>query len=1279
MAEQLLPQGLQLPKKQLRMLQSAPEFRAALDSAVIPEPVPFVDTTGTEQVTTAFESQQEAQLTKQVGVHEQSTVDEWIDAASLTGTAHVVRAGFNWFERTEDDDPNFRLSADEVTQILNDYNITGTDNVLKNIHKARSMEHVQQIARDAATADEVNYRLQNAGVKSFLVHALDPIENTLMLGAAAVTGGYGGGAVAVARFAKAAGASINASRRVGQFTHGTAQGAASLGALSIHEAAGTEVTLTDYILSVGLGTAIGGYTMPTRRIDEALGYVKVAPTGRVEIVPPKQADEAAEASKTAETAPLREASAAKTADAPSSWSMPELIRKTRAAVQDTAAALVAPLKRLEAGMQGLSKAGLKRRVQDLTETNLATTIREVLTAATTETAINKSVKARLAELEQQAVADGLSVPEYINNVIDNLKQGLDISPESSATLNAILGTTGDDLGAILRASDEVGNFKMAQQADEITSTPTVQTTAEAPLADTQAASNAAPASTAPDVRTRGSEVDALVAETPNTIFNAPVRALKAVSRNVREFLSEYEKLTAGREALRNFLSHVIDDPLSRYPGRRTAAAQLRVNQNLANTERLEYETAISDYTLKSLGMSWKRSMFGYSTEYLERKLLIEREMTEVMAQRDMLKQKGFTDAQIESSMAGVSDDILSLVHNIEKQYAKSAERAKLQGLNGFENELSSAGYWHRKWTYPAMKGLDDVHGKGTATGLISRAIQQAQPDMPLIEANAIAKAVYDRAAEYSTGARSDYMGQLGKVESENIIELLKAGGTDEVIIESVRRRLLQQVEEAGTTTFAKARIPMDMTYKLTLPDGTETSLLDLVDTNLSGNLEAYQSSMAGRSALASVGIGGGVHGVTTFVSHYRTMIDSHGIPKQQADIMTNQLNSLMADFTGIKPDSDRLHPMFSSLKDLAAATLLSGSGLWQVGETGLILSRKGGYNSLKYMVKNFPGIKGLLAAVGNSSKLHDEFEFVTGMSFQNDVRMQPFTRQLEIQMGEMTPFQKYTSSAREFSSTLNGMRWVHGMQARMLTNLNMHDLWKAGMGDARALKDAKLNGASDELLEAVQRVSITKGDALKGAGLEGLTHAELQEYMQVMARMQDSALLHMRTGWGSGYARSATGQILGQFTSYVAMSHNRVLRGTYHNEGALGVAAVLAYSLPFTAMASYIQEARKGNVLDLDNDEDLQELLISAFKYAPMAGYLGDITSVVSGNYSTRGVASLGVYSMPGNVYSAIGDMATGDPSSAAAGVLKAGSAMSILGAIPGTRALVEALEGSYD
>lgn len=1277
MAEQLLPQGLQLPKKQLRMLQSAPEFRAALDSAVIPEPVPFIDTTGTEQITTAFESQQEAQLTKQVGVHEQSTVDEWMDAASLTGTAHVVRAGFNWFDRTEDDDPNFRLSADEVTQILNDYNITGTDNVLKNIHAARSMEHVQQIAQDAARADEVNYRLQNAGVKSFLVHALDPIENAMMFGAAAATGGYGGGAVAVARFAKAAGASINASRRVGQFTHGAAQGAATFGALSIHEAAGMEVTLTDYILSAGLGLAIGSYTMPTRGIDEALGYVKVAPTGRVEIVPPKQADEAAEA---AETTPLREAPTAKTADAPSSWSVPELIRKTRAAVQDTAAALVAPLKRLEAGMQGLSKAGLKRRVQDLTETNLATTIREVLTAATTETAINKSVKARLAELEQQAVADGLSVPEYINNVIDNLKQGLDISPESAVTLNAILGTTGDDLGAILRASDEVGNFKMAQQADEITPTPTVQTTAEAPLADTQAASNAASnAAPAPNVRTRGFEVGEPVAETPNTIFNAPARALKAASRNVREFLSEYEKLTAGREALRNFLSHVIDDPLSRYQGRQTAAAQLRINQNLANAERLEYETAISDYTLKSLGMSWKRSMFGYSTVYLERKLLIEREMTEVMAQRDMLKQKGYTDAQIEASMTGVSDDILGLVHNIEKQYAKSAERAQLQGLNGFENELSSAGYWHRKWTYSAMKGLDDVHGKGTATGLISRAIQKAQPDMPLIEANAIAKAVYDRAAEYSTGARSDYMGQLGKVESENIIELLKAGGTDEAIIESVRRRLLQQVEEAGTTSFAKARIPMDMTHKLTLPDGTETSLLDLVDTNLSGNLEAYQSSMAGRSALASVGIGGGVHGVTTFVNHYRTMIDSHGIPKQQADIMTNQLNSLMADFTGIKPDSDRLHPMFSSLKDLAAATLLSGSGLWQVGETGLILSRKGGYNSLKYMVKNFPGIKGLLAEVGNSSKLHDEFQFVTGMSFQNDVRMQAFTRQLEIQMGEMTPFQKYTSSAREFSSTLNGMRWVHGMQARMLTNLNMHDLWKAGAGDARALKDAKLNGASEELLAAVQRVSITKGGALKGAGLEGLTHAELQEYMKVMTRMQDSALLHMRTGWGSGYARSATGQILGQFTTYVAMSHNRVLRGTYHNEGALGVAAVLAYSLPFTAMASYIQEARKGNVLDLDNEKDLQELLISAFKYAPMAGYLGDITSVVSGNYSTRGVASFGVYSMPGNVYSAIGDMATGDPSSAAAGVLKAGSAMSILGAIPGTRALVEALEGSYE
>lgn len=1268
--------------KQSRFLQSQPKFEEYLNSPtgspVLPATDAYQDTTGTPTAEAA--DQRAKQLEQQVALHEQGSLEEWMLASQTIGTAAVIRTGLNWMERTEPDDPNFKLSAEELTQVLDEYDITGTDNVIENLHEARSMQHVQQIARDVKEIDEINSKLQNAGVKSFLVHALDPIENAAMFGAAAITGGAGGLSVAAARAAKAAGASSAAARNTARGVHGGGQAVAVAGALGLHSAAGVDVTLTDYILGAGLGIAIGGLTMPRKAVDDALGHVEVTPSGAVRIHQPveapsaKTAKAAAEAPATPKVTPATARTAVQSiVEAPNpAWSAPEIIRRLRTGAEGATALAKDSLKRLEAGLQKLSSKGVKVRAGDLEQVGIQQIITraveaaaETVQAGTATKALQKQVKA----LEEQAEAAGKTLPEYVQDAVHGTA-----SPEGAEALNRFLGTNANDIPWV---------HSVVQNATVPKELPAVK--AEAPTGKAPEAAAAEPAAPAEGVNffPSSSTTDAIDLTPTGRLEptgNILVRAGKYVSKGVKEFLGEYDKLTGGKEVLRNFLQQVLDDPLNRFKGAHTASTQLRINQNMANTEHLEYTNIVNEYVLKATGQTWADSRFGYSTEFLDTKLKVERSMSEILAERDRLKGLKYSTEDIEAQMLNVDAEVLDLVHTFEKQVGKTSGRARQQNLMGFEEPMNSVGYWSRKWTYSAIKGVDDRYGAGTAANLIVEATRRANPEMSALELRAVTKATIDRAKEFATGSRSDYMGQLGRVESEHILDILKLDSSvDPALVESVARRLKQATDEQGIVSFAKDRIDMDMTTRMELPDGTSVSLLDLIDTNLSSNLKAYQTSMAGRSALASVGIGGGVHGADTFIQHYRDLVDSTGIPEQQANIMQNQLRSAMSDFTGVKPDTDILHPAISSAKDMAAATLLAGSGLWQVVETGMIMSKKGAYTSMKYMLKNAPVLRGLFKELGNSSSLHKEFEFVTGMSYQNDVRMQPFIRQQEINLGSMAQYQKYTHSAREFSSTINGLRWVHGMQTRMLTNLNMLDIYKASTGDARALEQARRYGADSELLDAVKRVSVTKGGALKGAGLEGLSDAEMQKYLRVMTNMQDTALLFNRTGWGSGYARSALGQILGQFTSYVSMAHNVILRGTYHQDGAMGVASVLAHSLPFSAIAGFLQEARKGNVLDLGDDDDLMELMQIAFRYAPAAGYLGDITSVVSGSYNTRGAAALQLLETPGNVTSAFGDMAKGDPSQAAVGLIKAGSSLSVLGAFPGMRLLQDSLENNDD
>lgn len=1286
--------------QQLRFMQGSEELPVvaiAASSEKGPERA-FEDDEQVLDIREEYYKFQEERLAKEAARRQQGTLEEWGAALQTTGTAGLVRAGFNWMERG-DADPNFKLTSDELNELARSYELQLDDHTTKRLASASSMEHAHQMARDMQEVQLIQWKLDNAGVKSFLAQVLDPVDNALMFGAAAITGGPGGAAVGAYRAAKLAGASTRSATWTARTVHGGGQAAAAVGGLQAFEATGMETTMADYILSLGLGTVVGVLTMPRRHLDEAFGSVNVRPDGTVEIKPGK-ADAIEVPAEAGRRTDVRTGTAGTTAvtEAPRSykrvrvaaeetWSAPELVRRVRKEVQEVAPALEAPLRRLESGMQALSKAGVKLRASDLTtpsvHSSVAKALQVVSQLATGKQARNlpKAFRQPLQELQEHAAAVNQTVEELVEETLLRFRNGEEVAVEIKEALAKVTGTEVDDLAEVLKHQAADGSFRFPEAE-----APAVAA-AKAPGTKQADAAELLDASTDPSVEAPVSPVEAaLEAAGPvqeggaKTLANAPLRAAAATNKALREFLSDYEKLTGGYEAVRNFMARIVDDPLGRFTHVRNASSQLRLNQNMANRELAVWDDALRDVTLKEMGTTWAQTGWGYSTKYLRKRGDIERRVLEAQAERNWHKLQGKTDAEVDAITASMPEDIKRLVKIMENEvHAKSADRARQQGLDGFEGDMSPVGYFTRIWEYGSMLRVDRQFGDGTSRALIEEAIRRGMPDAPALEIKAIAKAVYDRAKANSTGARSDYMGQLGKVETENILDLLKMTDTDESIIEAVSRRLEQSVDEKGAIKYSKERIPMDMRTSMTMPDGTEVKLLDLLNNNLSGNMEMYQRSMAGRSALASIGVGGGVHGVDTLRTHYRNLLDRVGVPQHQAEQMQRQFDSILGDFTGVKPDADTLNPAVAGLKDLSAATLLSGAGLWQVGETGLITARKGGFNSMRYMLKNFPGIKQALSAIGHNNKLYEELEFVTGLNFELDTRMRPFLRQFEIDLGQSTNWRKYTHSARELSSTLNGMRWVHGMQARMLTNLNILDMWKAANGNKRALHEALSNGATPELLEAVRRVSVVKNGALKGAGLEGLTHAELQDYMHVLTRMQDSALLQHRAGWGSSFQRSAVGQLLGQFTSYVSMAHNRVLRGTYHDKGAVGVAAVLAYSLPWTLMATYLQEARKGNVLDLDNDDDLTELVLGGLKYAPVAGWSAEIVSVVSGNYSTQGVAAMNILQMPGQVHRAFGAFADGDAATAAAGGLKAAAALTVLGAFPGTRALSAALEGDYD
>jgi hypothetical protein len=240
-------------------------------------------------------------------------------------------------------------------------------------------------------------------------------------------------------------------------------------------------------------------------------------------------------------------------------------------------------------------------------------------------------------------------------------------------------------------------------------------------------------------------------------------------------------------------------------------------------------------------------------------------------------------------------------------------------------------------------------------------------------------------------------------------------------------------------------------------------------------------------------------------------------------------------------------------------------------------------------------------------------------------------------------------------------------------------LYKASVGDTKALKlisEAGDNLTPDMLKQIKAAATVTDGK-LTSLNLERLPHRTLDAVMQQMTRLQDSLLLHHRPGWGASYRHSAVGQILGQFTSYVSMAHNVIMRRTWEHEGALGIAKVLAYQYPVMLMTSYLNEARKGNILDLDNEDDIKKLAKTALGYSAVVGMYGDLFGTITGSGS-RSVAAAGPTEAPGKVWAALGHVANGDFGTAAGETLGALRATSLLGAVAGSQLLEKALKEQH-
>jgi len=750
---------------------------------------------------------------------------------------------------------------------------------------------------------------------------------------------------------------------------------------------------------------------------------------------------------------------------------------------------------------------------------------------------------------------------------------------------------------------------------------------------------------------------------------------------INEFISEYDRLAmwerTGGETRAEMMAKLADDPVRReqYMNNDNATSYLRAYANEMDGLNKTYQDALEDVLKKEQGFGWFSRKVDLRGDYTQARDGVEAQVAEEIIRRDVYWNK-FGRAMPTQEQTSIT----RLADQYENMMNRMGEIARDAGVRGFEDFAPRQGYFHRSWNAAAVTAGDPR----VVRSLIAQSALRGIDGLDEETADLIARSIYDRATAKLRNEGIDFFGTLGKTDTDMLREMLQdSGQLSSSRINSIMGRVEQNLTERGAVKYGKSRLPLDMTVSTRMPDGSLVRMTDFIDKDLGRLADNYVNSLSGRAALSKAGIGGDDASLEAFKRDYADTLK--GLPEDVRQDRLLTMEGLLSDFTGQRPAQNILGQGAQRLKSFADASMLSASGMWQVAEYATMAHRYGLANTMTEFMRQFPGVAGTLRKMGRNPDLRDEMDTVLNLDLARDVRVRPWLRQHDMNLASNdTALDRALHAGKQAVPYLNAMKFVHKHQTRMNANLALNMVARAAKGDKRSLKILEQYGLKGDqwarVKSAVERNATYKGKNAQEMNWAAWGQGDIDATMNVALRMMDDAILFGRPGQGAGtplLARSQIGQIMGQFRSFVAYAHNKLLRGTLQNGGVKGLAALLAFQYPLTGLMVAANEARKG---DLDLSEDgIRALAQRTIGYTAGLGLAADAVGIVgwTGGRGGLSVPVTGVFDSIPTAGRGAGKIASGDLREGSADIAKAASmVVPGLSILPGTALALDAMKG---
>lgn len=502
-----------------------------------------------------------------------------------------------------------------------------------------------------------------------------------------------------------------------------------------------------------------------------------------------------------------------------------------------------------------------------------------------------------------------------------------------------------------------------------------------------------------------------------------------------------------------------------------------------------------------------------------------------------------------------------------------------------------------------------------------------------------------RNMEQRAAGVSGYRQHIAGMTGDDIEFAMRNAGIDEDQIRDFLQVAQKAGENSNTVRNLRSRAEFNMTEDYITKSGQAIHPQMFVDKDVLSLMEGYSRTMSGRIGLAKAGF--------PDVKSLAAAVDeaaAEGVDARKArETLDNTVNQLLGYPTG-----ENVPDLLRSFSIASGAVQLANSGIYQLADTTMMIKEFGITKVLRGLGSTAWGRSGLALAqdAEYGSRLRDVLEarnvlsgryrtVLTHLDDNTDIGNLGLAHQMIQQMGQGTRF-------------VNGMEFVRRGQSKLVAGLVGDSVDAAIAGDKAAAETMARFGLTPDLLEQAKLAMKADPDLREWP-------ASLRLEMETIGQnMADALVQENRLGEIPAWMQFSTlGKFILPYMNFVAGTWNKILRRTYAQDGARGVAMMFAYQLPLTTLSSTVALAQGGKEITP------QSLTANVLTQLPLMSWMGYAVNMMTQG-PTNSIAALGLVD---KAYSATSNIISGDPDPSQ--IIRAVPFLSI---IPGMRIMANAL-----